>query len=78
MASAPAPESSSDSDFFDEEFDKAMEEEKKNEVLRRVADLLNVPKQSFNSLKRSCKLLNNAVEMNSHFKEFLEIFINEL
>ena len=67
MAAAPAPESSSDSEFVDDDFANELEEEfleemddETKEAFRRVTVILQVPKESFNTLIRSCKLLNSS------------------
>ena len=74
MAAAPAPESSSDSEFDDDAFANELEEEfleemddETKEAFRRVTVILQVPQASFNTLIRSCKLLKGATKSNPFF-----------
>ena len=80
MADAPAPEtSSSSSEFDDESFANELEEDlleemddETKEAFRRVTEILQVPQESFNTLIRSCKLLNDATKSNPFFSAIKE------
>ena len=67
-------DSDSDSDSFANELEEALEEmdDEKKDALRRVTEILKVPKESFNTLIRSCKLLKNATKTNIFFTEIEE------
>ena len=71
FSSSDSSGSEFDNDAFADDFDNEMiedeMEEERKEVLRRVSEILQVPKAAYGRLQLSCKVLKNAVEINPFF-----------